>query len=437
MNRKAPDPGNSPNGIQLMQKSQDAAGVVSKGIGFFRRQPRDWKVTVARSSLARFVYQIVYPYQSVYTVALGATATQLGIVNSAGMGVAGLLSPLVGCLIDRIGIKTIYLTGICFLILSYLTYGIAHVWTIIIIAMVAYWLGETISGHSCATVCGISLVNEDRATGMTMCESLAAGLMGIGGPMAGAFLVTTFGGVNANGIRPLFFLALVGTIIAFLLISFQLSTCRRTQKDEHRLSFFNDISQVFRQRVFLKRWLVIVSIGCLPLGMVFPFSQVFAHEIKGANQYILGLMVTGCALTVLLLGIPMGRLADRIGRKKVLYLALPLFWASNLVLIWAPRPGFLIVAGILQGFYYICATITGAMSFELVPPDQMGRWIGLMRFCRLMLGSVAAFIAGVLWDTLGPQYVFLTVMGLDIMIRLPLLHRMPETLSFPSQTEIN
>jgi len=143
----------------------------------------------------------------------------------------------------------------------------------------------------------------------------------------------------------------------------------------------------------------------------------------------MGFMVTGCALTSLLLGIPMGRLADRIGRKKVLYLTLPLFWASNLILIWAPGPGFLIAAGIFQGFYYICATIAGAMSFELVPPEQMGRWIGFMRLCRMLLSSVTAFIAGIIWDTLGPEYVFLTVMGLDVIIRLPLLIGMPETLS--------
>lgn len=108
---------------------------------------------------------------------------------------------------------------------------------------------------------------------------------------------------------------------------------------------------VLRQGRHLKRWLVIISVGSLPLGMVFPFSQIFAYQVKGADSYILGFVVTGCALTSLLLGISMGRLADRIGRKKVLYLTLPLFWASNLVLIWAPSPGFLIAAGVLQGFY--------------------------------------------------------------------------------------
>ncbi len=412
-----------------MQSNRGTRRLISRGLGFFNRQPRDWKVTVVRSSLAKFVQQMVFPYQSIYTVALGATATQLGVVNSAGFGVAGLLSPLVGWLIDRIGIKKIYLLGIGLLFISYLIYGVALSWTIIIIAMAAFWLGETISGHGCATVCGNSLASADRATAMTLCETLAAGLMSMGGPLLGALLVARFGGVTVTGIRPLFFLALAGTLVTFGLIYFQLSERNWANQAGSRLGFFGDTAQVLRQGHHLKRWLVIVSVGSLPLGMVFPFSQVFAHEVKGADSYVLGFMVTGCALTSLLLGIPTGRLADRIGRKKVLYLTLPLFWISNLILIWAPRPGFLIAAGVLQGFYYICATVAGAMSFELVPPDQMGRWIGLMRLCRLLLGSATASFAGIIWDILGPQYLFLIVMGLDIFIRLPLLIGMPETLS--------
>ena len=79
---------------------------------------------------------MILPYISVYTVALGATGTQLGIVNSAGMCVAALLGPLTGWLIDRIGTKMIYLVSIGLLVISYLTYGVAQSWTIIIIAMI-------------------------------------------------------------------------------------------------------------------------------------------------------------------------------------------------------------------------------------------------------------------------------------------------------------
>jgi len=414
--------------MELMRINKAATVAISKGVGFLRRQQRDWKVTVARTSLRTFVYKTVFPYQSIYTVGLGATATQLGMVNATGMGIAGLLSPLAGWLIDRIGIKTVYLVGIGLLAISYLTYGVAQSWTIIIIAMVAYWLGDTTSIHSCATICANSLANEDRVTGMSFCETLTAGLLGMAGPMVGASLVATFGGVNVEGIRPLFSFSLLVTGGTFFLILTQLSNRRWRNQSESRSKFFGDLSQVFKQGHNLKRWLVIASVGWLPMGMVLPFIQVFAHEVKGADQYILGAMVTGSALTPLVLGIPLGRLADKIGRKKVLYLMAPLFWASNLVLIWAPSPGFLIVAGILQGFLFICSTVAGAMGVELVPPEQMGRWLGVMRFFRLLLAAGVAYLAGVIWDHIGPEYVFLIAIGLDICIRIPLLIGMPETL---------
>ena len=161
---------------------------------FLKRQHRDWMITVIRTSLDRLAYQMVFPYLSIYIVALGATVTQLGIINSLGMIAAAIFGPLTGWFIDRTGPKKIYLFGIGLLIISYLTYAIAQSWPITIIAMVAYWLGFSVSIHSCATVCGNCLANEDRATGMTICETVAAGLLGMAGPMLGAWLVTLFGG---------------------------------------------------------------------------------------------------------------------------------------------------------------------------------------------------------------------------------------------------
>ena len=401
---------------------------ISRGVSFVKRQQRDWKVTVVRSSAFRFFYQMELPYRSVYIRALGATGTQLGVVNSVGMGVAGLVSPFTGWLIDRIGTKRIYLIGIILLAMSYLTFSVAQSWTIIILAMVLFWLGQTTSTHSCSVICGNSLASEERVTGMAICETFAAGLLGMLGPMLGALLVTTFGGVNISGIRPLFFVCLAGSVGTLFLILAQLSNRRWGSLGGSRPNFFKDFSQVFKQGHNLKRYLVIASIGTLEIGMVLPFIQVFANEVKGADEYILGAMVTGMALTPLVLGIPMGRLADKIGRKKVLYLTIPLVWVSFLMLIWAPNPGFLVASGVLHGFYHVSVVTMGAMGYELVPPDQMGRWMGTLRFFRTMLGAATVYLAGVIWDSIGPQYVFLAVIGIDLFIRIPLLIGMPETL---------
>jgi len=149
---------------------------------FWKRQNRDWRVTVIRTSLERFGYQMIFPYLSIYIVALGATKTQLGLVNSIGMVIAGLLGPFTGTLIDRNGPKRVYLIGIGTLMFSYLIYALAPNWIFCLLAMSIYWIGNSSASHSCATICGNCLANEDRARGMMLCETAAAGLLGIAGP---------------------------------------------------------------------------------------------------------------------------------------------------------------------------------------------------------------------------------------------------------------
>ena len=119
---------------------------LGNGLSFLKRQHRDWKITVLRTSLDKLAYQMVFPYLSIYIVALGATGTQLGIVNSIGMIIAGFCGPFTGWLIDRIGPKKIYLIGIGFMAVSYLTYGLAQTGSITVVAMVGL-LGGVLHQH--------------------------------------------------------------------------------------------------------------------------------------------------------------------------------------------------------------------------------------------------------------------------------------------------
>jgi len=421
---------------QLNPSPKSGAGLFSAALDFIDRQQSDWKITVVRTSLDKLAYQMVFPYLSIYIVALGATYIQLGLVNSVGMIFAGAVSPLVGWFIDRSGPKKIYLFGISMLTLSYLTYATAIGWQITIVAMIFYWMGDTVSKQSCATVCGNCLLNQDRATGMTICETVAAGLLGIVGPMLAAWLMTSFGGVNKEGIRPLFFIALAISVGTLYLVYARLSKRNWSISSGTRQKFFSSFYSIMQEGRYLKRWLLLAAIGNLPLGMIFPFSQVFANEVKGADGFVLAAMVTGASLTSIVLAVPLGRLADRIGRKRVLYLVMPLFWASNVILILATGPLWLIIEGILQGFYWIGGPIAMAMERELVSADRMGRWLGITRFFRMLFSAAMAFLAGLIWDKIGPQYVFLTFIVLELGIRMPLLVYIPETLKSRFRTQV-
>ena len=409
--------------------------IVRSGIAFLKRQEKDWKVTVARTSLDKLAYQMVFPYLSIFIVALGASATELGMVNSIGMVIAAATGPLTGWYMDRLGPKKIYLAGIACMAVSYLAYGIAQNWEMAILAMIAYWLGFSTSIHSCSTICGNCLANQDRATGMMICETVAAGLLGMAGPMLATWVISLGGGVSVKGIRPLFFLGLLITFGTYMLVQTKLSDRKWIKKSVGKPNLFKDVTSVIKGGKHLNRWLMISAITQIPRGMVFPFSQVYAYQVKGANEFILGAMVTGCALASIVFAIPMGRLADREGRKKALYVVIPLFWLSNVLLIWAPSSAFLVLAGILQGFSYISTPIAGAIERELVPADQMGRWVGVNRFFKMLLSAILALIAGIIWDKLGPQYVFIAFLCIDILIRMPLLVSMPETLHGKLKTE--
>ena len=55
---------------------------VGRVTGFMTRQKRNYRVAVTRSAVNSFLFNLTAPYDSIYTVALGAGSVELGTVNS-------------------------------------------------------------------------------------------------------------------------------------------------------------------------------------------------------------------------------------------------------------------------------------------------------------------------------------------------------------------
>jgi hypothetical protein len=249
--------------------------------------------------------------------------------------------------------------------------------------MIAYFLGNNMAIQSCGVICANCLKNTERATGMSICETFGMGLLGMAAPLVGAWLVTLSGGISVQGIRPLFFVSLGGVALTFLLVLTQVSDRNWGSGGARPAGFFHGYGQVFKQGRNLKRWLVIASLTGLPMGVVTPYVQPYAHDFKGADQFILGAMVTASAVVPLVFGIPFGRLSDRFGRKKIIYLTIPLVWASYLLLIFAPNSGFLIASGAFPG------TGTGGADGPVdrgCQPVPYGLWCSVRFPGRLDLG---------------------------------------------------
>jgi MFS family permease len=156
--------------------------------------------------------------------------------------------------------------------------------------------------------------------------------------------------------------------------------------------------------------------------------QLYAHQVKGADEYLLGAMATATVVARIAFGIPLGRLADRIGRKRVLYMVTPLWYAANLLLVLSPGAITLVLSALLQVFYTLSSGITSAMMLELVPLDEQGKWSGVLGLFAGLLAIPAPMIGGLIWRELGPMYVFLIPVAFDFLLRIPLLVTVPETL---------
>jgi MFS family permease len=406
-----------------------AAKTIKRAIGFVSRQKRNYRVAITRSAASSFLAGLTTQYSSIYTVALGADSVTLGTINSIGSGISALISTPVGWLADRYGIKPFYLLGIGLLAGGTLIYALAPTWEVIIAAVILFSIAMRLTGTGCSVICADSVENEDRATAQNLCVTFSS-IASLIAPLIAAHLVTLYGGLNAQGIRPLYYLRFAGYGLVLVFVAVQLREPRRIRRAEAGADpgFISEFRQLFEGGGPLWRWVIVASLTGLPMAMTSPFLQLFAHQVKGADQYLLGIMTTAAVLVRLVFGIPLGRLADKIGRKKVVFLLTPLWYASSLLLVFSFSSATLILAGALQTFYAISSGATSAMTMELVPVERMGKWSGVLGLFRGLVTIPAPLIGGLIWRELGPMYVFLVPLAVDLLLRIPLLTTIPETL---------
>jgi MFS family permease len=203
--------------------------------------------------------------------------------------------------------------------------------------------------------------------------------------------------------------------------------------------FIQDFRELFKGEIGLKRWIVISTIRNFGMRIALPFVPLWMVEVKGADPYILGLMGSIGTVTALFLQIPAGRLADRIGRKKVYLLLRPFVYIGTMVLIFAPRPEYLLAVGLLGavgimggggggGIGGVSFTPYITMFWEMVPQEKMGRWFGIMGILNI-ISVPAAVIGGFLWQQGLMMEVLLLPVVLEVCIMIPIFLTIPDTLN--------
>jgi MFS family permease len=288
-----------------------AGSAADRALGFIRRQKSAYKVNIARNFLQNFSLGLTQQYQSVYITELGATPLEVGYVTSVGGLATTLITLPTGWLADRYGIRRILLVALPLMALGYSVFGLARGWQVTMVALFLTSMSWDMAMTVCPMICGNSLASVERATGMQLCDTLSA-LPRVVAPVVAAFIISSFGGISVDGIRPLYWLEVAGLLAATLLIY-------RWFRDpvEHigtRKSVLSDMGRVFKEGTAVRRWILYQMVSMLTMYMAF-YVPLYAREVKGADQYTLSAMDTAFYVVVVLFAIPSGVLADRMGRR--------------------------------------------------------------------------------------------------------------------------
>jgi multidrug resistance protein len=176
-------------------------------------------------------------------------------------------------------------------------------------------------------------------------------------------------------------------------------------------------------------WLLTGSLALMMTGygIVFP---VFARRLTelGSGVEALGLMSVAFAVGQLIAAPGLGALADRIGRRPLILLALASVIFANIAYLLADSVSLFMVTRFLVGVLS-AGLLPAAMAIvgDIVPADQRARWSG-----TLMGGYGVGFIfgptlGGVLYDSSGFAMPFLVSAALGVVGFALTLAWLPET----------
>jgi len=122
---------------------------------------------------------------------------------------------------------------------------------------------------------------------------------------------------------------------------------------------------------------IIISLRFFGLFVVLPVLSIYALNLDGANEFLIGIAIGGYALTQMLLQVPFGMLSDKIGRKTTLTFGLIIFILGSLVCAYSTDIYMLIAGRLLQGAGAIGA-VAVAMISDMVKEEVRAKAMAIM-----------------------------------------------------------
>lgn len=356
------------------------------------RVPRNVLLLAVASFLADVSGEMLMAVLPFLLVAQGATGVGLGLVGGLSDAAGHLLKPFAGALADRTQRrKPLIVGGYLLAAVSRVGIALAPVWQLTLLFRTSDRMGKGMRSAPRDALLAESVPREERgrAFGIHRAADTSGAFVGVA--LALLMLVVT----TAEPAT----IVLVGALVGLATVVPLAFVREIDARDPARREAFEPGSPLYR------RFLVVAAVFGLG-NVTYLFYVLRAEEALGGAVPAVALYLAFNAVYAAG-AYPMGLLADRIGKARVLKLGFVLFAASAALFVPTPTPALVIAGFLLFGVAF--ASVDGverALAADLAGTTGRGTRLGWFALTAGLSSLGGGLAAGILWDHVGPWSAF-------------------------------
>ena len=279
-----------------------------------------------------FSTSIVYPYFSLYILALGGTPAEVGLVNSIGIIAGMFLYPVGGYIADKMG--RVKLVGY-----ATIAYGLSHLFFVFANSWQLIAVGQFLTHLFLFYTPALNALQADslppgvRGRGFATISAIPNSVRIIA-PYIGGYVIAYMGGGDAGLIEAVRacwgFAFIVSLLVSFIRLKYLKETIleevseKITVRDIPRI-VRESYSSVFESMRWMDRslWGVVAVevVASFFVAMTAPHWVVYATEVIGIEKVNWGSALLLSGALGIVLAFPMGSLVDRLGPRKMILFA--------------------------------------------------------------------------------------------------------------------
>jgi MFS family permease len=330
-----------------------------------------------------------------YLEALGASAPIIGLFGTAEDFFDAIYQYPGGWLADRVGRRRAFLTLVTVAAAGYIVYLFSPSWPFLFLGLALVMAWQSMASPAIFAVIGDSLPRERRAMGFTL-QSILKRIPVVIAPIAGGVLISRLGIVK--GVHASLLITLVMAAATLWLVRKITLTSRATEA--------TNIRSVWRTfHSVLKRLLVSDVIIRTCEGMTGVLTILYVTNVLHYHVAVYGTLVAIQMVTSIIVYIPAGKIAGRLGRKPFVIATFVSFALFPLAVISASSFPLLILAFVVGGLREIGEPSRKAMIVDFAQAGVRARSVGLYYLVRSLSITPAAALGGLLWK-LAPEVPF-------------------------------